>query len=325
VPFYIGPPSKDGITREVLVRERHDEGEGLVRFVLADPQGGCMPRWTAGAHVDLIAGGFRRKYSLCGRPDDRGCLQVVVQREHNGRGGSQHFHEHLHPGQLLQLSGPKNLFRLDEAASRYILIAAGIGITPIVAMADRLRQLGRPYEIHYAGRTRRHMAFLPRLLQDHGDRLSLHVKAEGERLHLPTAVGRVDAGTRIYACGPARLIDELESLAQAWPEGVLHFEHFHAEASLDPAKEHGFTAELKDSGTSVQVAPHQTLLQALQAAGHDVPCDCNEGLCGTCEVAVVEGAIDHRDKVLSKAERAACTRMMACCSRAAGQRIVLAL
>jgi len=325
VPFYIGPPSKDGITREVVVRERHDEGEGLVRFVLADPKGACMPAWTAGAHVDLIAGGFRRKYSLCGRPDDRDCLQVVVQREHNGRGGSQHFHEQLHPGQALRLSGPKNLFRLDESASRYVLIAAGIGITPIVAMADRLRDLGRSYEIHYAGRSRRHMAFLPRLMQDHGDRLRLHVKADGGRLHLPTAVGSVDAGTRIYACGPARLIDELESLAQGWPEGVLHFEHFHAEASLDPAKEHGFVAELKDSGTSVEVAPDQTLLQALQAAGYDVPCDCNEGLCGTCEVAVVEGDVDHRDKVLSKSERAACTRMMACCSRAAGQRIVLAL
>ena len=325
-PFYIGPPSKDGITREVVVRERHEEGEGLVRFVLADPRGARMPAWTAGAHVDLIAGGFRRKYSLCGDAGDASCLQVVVQREAQSRGGSKHLHEHLHPGATLQLSGPKNLFRLDESAQRYVLVAGGIGITPIAAMADRLKRIGKPYEIHYAGRSRQQMALLPRLSKDHGGHLVLHVKSEGRRLHLATAVGPVDEGTRVYACGPGRLIDELESLSQSWPEGVLHFEHFHAEASaLDPAKEHGFVAELKDSGTKVVVGPHQTLLQALQAAGCDVPCDCNEGLCGTCEVSVVEGEIDHRDKVLSKAERAANTRMMACCSRAAGTRIVLGL
>ena len=124
----------------------------------------------------------------------------------------------------------------------------------------------------------------------------------------------------------ARLIDALETLAETWPEGVLRFEHFSAEAAaLDPRREHGFEAVLRDSGLSVSVAADQTLLQALQAAGVDVPCDCNEGLCGTCEVNIVDGEADHRDKVLSKAERQAHTRMMACCSRARGQKIVLAL
>ncbi len=324
--FYIGPPAKDGIARTVVVREKHAEGEGLFRLVLADPRGHALPAWTAGAHVDLIAGGFRRKYSLCGRADDRHTLQVVVQREAGGRGGSRHFCDQLAPGAALGLSGPKNLFRLDESAGHFVLIAGGIGITPMVAMADRLRQLGKSYALHYAGRDRRHMALLDRLEQDHADRLNLYVKAEGRRMDLGAMLAGVDARTRVYACGPDRLIGELEILGEQWPEGVLRFEHFSADvAVLDPAREHAFVAELKDSNLSVNVAADQTLLQALQAAGFDVPCDCGEGLCGTCEVNIVEGEADHRDKVLSRTERAANRRLMACCSRAAGSRIVLAL
>jgi cytochrome P450/ferredoxin-NADP reductase len=324
--FYIGPPPKDTIARTVVLRERIPEGDGLFRLVLADPSGGLLPAWTAGAHVDLIAGGFRRKYSLCGVASDRRSLQVVVQRETDGRGGSRHFCDQLAPGELLQMSGPKNLFKLDESARRFVLIAAGIGITPMMAMADRLQQLGKPYTLHYAGRSRGQMALLERLQRDHGAHLQLYVKAEGQRMALPSLLAQVDADTRVYACGPDRLIDELETLAEHWPEGVLHFEHFSAEGSaLDPAKEHAFVAELKDSNVQVTVPADRTLLQALQAAGFDVPCDCNEGLCGTCEVAVVEGAIDHRDKVLTRTERAANQRMLACCSRAAGSKIVLAL
>lgn len=324
--FYIGPPAKDGIARPVVIRETHAEGDGLTRFVLADPDGARLPAWTAGAHVDLISGGFRRKYSLCGRPGDETRLEVVVQREADGRGGSRHFCDALRPGDVLQLSGPKNLFRLDESADRYILLAGGIGITPIAAMADRLKAIGKPYHVHYAGRSRRHMALLSRLLRDHGASLSVYAKDEGRRMQLAEVLGTVDASVRVYACGPDRLIDALESLSQAWPDGVLHFEHFNAKGSaLDPAREHAFVAELKDSSVRVEVPADKTLLQALQAAGYDVPCDCGEGLCGTCEVAIVEGEVDHRDKVLSKAERAANTRMMACCSRAAGSKIVLAL
>jgi ferredoxin len=170
------------------------------------------------------------------------------------------------------------------------------------------------------------MAFLERLTRDHAGHLAVYVKDEGHRMTLPALLGGIDAGTRVYACGPDRLIDELETLSASWPEGTLHFEHFHAAGrALDPANEHAFVAELKDSDLRVEVAADQALLQALQAAGIDVPSDCGEGLCGTCEVGIVEGAADHRDKVLSKAERAAQNRMMACCSRAAGTRIVLAL
>ncbi len=324
--FYIGPPAKDSIARTVVLRERHSEGEGLFRLVFADPQGASLPAWSAGAHVDLVGGGFRRKYSLCGPAEERGGLQVVVQREPRGRGGSRHFCDTLQPGDTVQLAGPKNLFRLDEQAERYVLIAAGIGITPMLAMADRLRRLGKPYALHYAGRSRAQMAMLERVQRDHADALTLHVKAEGTRMHLPTVLAGVGPTCRVYACGPARLIDELEALGAHWPAGVLHFEHFSTDGStLQPGQARPFVAFLQDSQVEVAVPADRTLQQALQAAGFDVPCDCGEGLCGTCEVAVLSGEVEHRDKVLSRAERASQRRMMACCSRAAGERIVLAL
>jgi ferredoxin-NADP reductase len=325
-PFTIGPPPKEGITRTVVLKDKAPEGDGQWRLVFASPDGSPLPAWSAGAHVDVVAGGFRRKYSLCGDPDDRQHLQVVVQREAEGRGGSRHFCDALQVGELLQLAGPKNLFRLDESAERYVLVAAGIGITPMLAMADRLKRLGKPYTLHYAGRSRAQMALLARAERDHAAHLQIYAKAEGQRMDLPALLAGVGAHDRVYACGPDRLIDELETLGAAWPEGVLHFEHFSGEgAALDPAKEHAFVAELRDSQLQVQVPRDRTLLQALQAAGVDVPCDCNEGLCGTCEVAVLEGEVDHRDKVLTQGERATQRRMLACCSRAAGERIVLAL
>ncbi len=324
--FKIGPPVKGDISRAVVVRERHVAGEGLVQLVLADPHGRALPAWTAGSHVDLIAGGFRRKYSLCGPADDRSRLEVVVLREAHGRGGSMHFCETVKVGDQIHLAGPKNLFRLDESARHVILIAGGIGITPLLAMADRLKALRKSYVLHYAARSRRHMAQLERVQRDHGEHLQLHASEEGQRMQLNKLLAHRAEGTQAYACGPTRLIDALQSLAEQWPEGTLHFEHFSAEASaLDPSKEHAFEAVLKDSNTTVQVAADQTLLQALQAAGYDVPCDCGEGLCGTCEVGIVDGQADHRDKVLSKAERADNSRMMACCSRGKEQKIVLAL
>ena len=324
--FKIGAPAKDDITRAVVVRERHEEGEGLVRLVLADPHGRPLPAWSAGSHVDLVAGGFRRKYSLCGTRDDRSVLEVVILREAQGRGGSRHFCDAVGVGDTIHLAGPKNLFRLDESAPRHVLIAGGIGITPILAMADRLKALGKPYALHYAARSRAHMALLALVQRDHGASLSLHVSEEGSRMQLEALLANMGEGTQVYCCGPERLIDAMQALGEGWPEGTLHVEHFSTEGSLlDPAKEHAFEAVLKDSGTTVTVAADQTLLQALQAAGIDVPCDCGEGLCGTCEVGVIEGDADHRDKVLSKAERAANTRMMSCCSRARGQTITLAL
>lgn len=324
--FPIGAPVRDDILRQVVVREVIDEAEGIRRFVLADPRGRALPKWTPGAHVDLVAGGWRRKYSLCGEAAERATLSVTIQREEHGEGGSKHFHDSVRPGDVIHMAGPKNHFPLDETADSYVLVAGGIGITPILAMADRLRALGRPYRLHYCGASRRRMALLDRVIRDHGTAATLHVKDEGTRLDMRKALVDVGPGRQVYACGPDRMLEELQDLARNWPEGTLHFEYFSpAGAGLDPEREHAFEVVLADSELTVTVPPDRTVHEVLTAAGIDVSKDCGEGLCGTCEARVIEGEVDHRDRVLSRAERAAGERMMTCCSRAKGERLVLAL
>ena len=322
--FGIGAPSKQGIARRVRVAEVCREAEGVVRLTLEEPQGRPLPAWTPGAHIEVDAGQYVRRYSLCGEGGDPLRLQVAILRDEAGRGGSAFIHRTVTPGAVIRIRGPKNHFRLDEAAKHYVLFAGGIGITPIVTMADRLKQLGKDYAIHYAGRSPGSMAFLDRLRRDHGDRLHLYAKTDGGRLDLQAVIAAAPSDAQVYACGPGRLLAALEQAMHGQP-GRLHVEHFSsAGMQLEPSEDRAFEVELRDSGLSVPVLAGQTLLQALRATGADVQSDCEEGLCGTCEVAVLAGDVDHRDKVLSSTERAAGGRMMACCSRARGK-LVLAL
>ena len=322
--FGIGAPSTLGIARQVRVADVSREADGVVRLTLEEPHGRPLPSWTPGAHIDLDVGHYVRKYSLCGETGDPTRLQIAILKDETGRGGSAFIHRTVTPGALIRIRGPKNHFRLDEGAEHYLLFAGGIGITPIITMADRLKRLGKDYAIHYAGRSFGSMAFLERLRRDHGARLHLYGKAEGGRLDLATVIAAAPADAQLYACGPDRLLAALEQSVSGQTER-LHVEHFSSVGTLlDPDEESPFEAELKDSGLLVPVPADQTLLQALRAVGVDVPSDCEEGLCGTCEVAVVAGDVDHRDKVLSAAERAVGGRMMACCSRARGK-LVLAL
>ena len=325
VSFPVGAPSSKEIARTVRIAEISDAARGVKLLRLEDPDGLPLPAWTPGAHIDLAFGEFSRKYSLCGDPSDCG-YTIAVLREEEGRGGSRFVHDHLAPGMALRMRGPKNYFRLAEETRRHILIAGGIGITPILAMADRLKMLGRDYVVHYCGRSRDAMAFLDRLIADHGDRVVLHVSSEGGRASLAEIVGDWSEDARIHACGPARLLDELSGLCAGLPEGVLKFEAFGADAGGGAqAGDSAFEVALADSGLTLSVGPGQTLLEAVRAAGIDVPSDCEEGLCGSCEVRVLDGAIEHRDKLLSSAERAKGDRMMACCSRASGGKLRLAL
>jgi len=324
--FKIGAPAKSGIARNMRVAAVSKEADDIICLGLEDPKGRRLPQWTPGSHIDVAAGGFDRMYSLCGNADENRRFEVAILREDNGRGGSKYIHDNIEIGTLVRVRGPKNHFRLDETADSYLLVAGGIGITPIMAMADRLKRLGKTYAIHYAGRSRAAMAFIDRLSRDHGDRLHLHPKDEGKRIDLPDLLEAGNSADQVYACGPERLLSELEDLSQSWPPNRIHVEHFTPAASLlDPTHETPFEVALTDSDLTLEVAPDQTLLQALHAAGLDVPCDCEEGLCGSCEVKVVSGDIDHRDRVLSQSERAQNTRMMTCCSRARGGKLVLGL
>lgn len=324
--FAIGAPARQNVARQVRVCEVHPEADGVVRLTVNDPQGRKLPRWTPGAHLEVVIGNFTRQYSLCGPQEDQRRLQFAVLLDSQGRGGSSFIHERVKPGMLLGIRGPKNHFRLDESADSYLLIAGGIGITPIIAMADRLKSLGRNYEIHYAARSLAKMAFLARLRRDHADRLHLYPSQDGGRLDLSTCLGQSGPAGHVYACGPERLLNNLLDLTRDWPHGSVHVEHFSAAGGpLDPANEIGFDVDLRDSGLTVHVSPEKTVLQALRDAGIDVQSDCEEGLCGTCEVKLVEGDIDHRDKVLTQSERHENRRMMVCCSRARSGKIVLAV
>jgi len=327
-PVRIGEPSTHAISRRLRVASVTPAADGIVRIRLESPDGKPLPRWTPGSHIDIECGdtGLSRQYSLCGDPAAPGALEIAVLREASGRGGSAWIHEHLRPGSILRARGPRNHFRMDENAASLVFIAGGIGITPISAMARRARDLGMDYQLHYSGRTRRCMALLDELAELHGERLHLHISDEGGRNDFAGLLARPTAGAQVYACGPERMLAALQQACAGWPEDSLRVEHFHSTlATRDPSKEHAFEAELKDSGIVVQVPAGQTLLAALRGANIDVQSDCEEGLCGSCEVRVLGGAVDHRDVVLTRAEREAGDRMMACCSRAQGGRIVLEL
>lgn len=322
IRFPIGSPETRILARNVEITEVTREAEGVVSLLLRDPAGRPLPGWTPGAHLDLVIGEYSRKYSLCGSPGDLSTYRVAILREEDGRGGSRHIHESVRPGLRARIRGPRNHFRLDESAARHILVAGGIGITPIIAMADRLKALGKDYTVHYCGRAPSTMAFVERLRRDHGTRLHVQAASEGKRLDLTAMLADAPEDALVYACGPARLLDALTERCAERPER-LRVEHFSSVAgTLDPSKETPFEVELADSGLSLEIPADMTLLDALRAKGIDVPSDCNEGLCGTCEVAVAAGEIDHRDIVLTATERQEGDRMMACCSRGRGKLVL---
>lgn len=324
--FKIGAPDTHEAAREVRVVAVRQEAEGITGLTIEDVRGRPLPRWTPGAHIDVMVGDYVRKYSLCGDPDDTHRLEVAILREENGRGGSRHICDTTTAGCTFRMRGPKNHFPLDEGAPAYLLVAGGIGITPILAMADRLKRLGKPYAIHYAGRSLKTMALVERLKRDHGAALHLYPKDGGTRMDLPALLAALPEGGQVYACGPERLLSALEDLTRDAPEGTLHIEHFASAGSkLDPEHEIAFDLELTDSERTLHVPADKTVLDVLRGAGIDVASDCEEGLCGNCEVHVVDGAVDHRDKVLSSAERAEGKRMMSCCSRSKGGTLKLAL
>ena len=327
-PVRIGEPSRHTITRPVVVQSVTPVAGGIVKLRLVAPDGGSLPRWTAGSHIDIECGGpeLSRQYSLCGDPADAAALEIAVLREDDGRGGSAWVHANVRPGERLKIRGPRNHFRMDESVTKVILIAGGIGITPVSAMARRAKSLGMDYELHYSGRSRKTMAFLDELAALHGERLHVYASDEGARNDLQALLAQPQPGTQIYACGPVRMLAALEACCAAWPGDALRTEHFVSTAgALDPAKEHAFEVELKDSGVTLSVAADQTLLAALRAANIDVQSDCEEGLCGSCEVRVLAGRVDHRDVVLTRAERETNAKMMTCCSRASDSRLVLEL
>lgn len=296
----------------------------VTRFRFECPEGGRLPLFSGGAHVvvELPDDGVLRRnaYSLISDPLDGSGYEIAVRREDAGRGGSRFLHAAVAVGDLLRVGAPVNLFALDLTARKHVLIAGGIGITPFVAQVKQLQRLQLPFELHYAARSRAEAAGL-RLLPDL-PQLHLHLSGEGNRIDPAAILSGQPLGTHVYTCGPQPLIDSVAEAAarHGWPETALH-----AEAFLAPPAGAPFTVTLARSGRSIEVSPHQSLLEAMEAAAVDAPWLCRGGACGQCETAVLSchGRIEHHDHWLSPAERAAQTKIMPCVSRFQGSALIL--
>lgn len=312
---------------DVLVHALDRLSDMVVSITLRHPLGEQLPSWEPGAHIDvLLPNGIIRQYSLCSDPEETPEWRIAVLREPQGRGGSAYVHNELKPGTKLQVREGRNNFPL-RPAERYLFIAGGIGITPILPMVRSAAGEGVPWELLYLGRSSTSMAFRQEVAAL-GEKATIHVSEELGAFPLDYLVNHVEAGTEVYACGPQKLLDALETASQSWADpSAFHCERF----TLDPAAttagraaNSSFIVELAD-GTEIPVSAESSVLEALEASGINPPNSCREGICGTCETPVIQGIVEHRDTLLSPEERQENATMMICVSRCNSPRLVLDL
>lgn len=307
---------------------RH-EADGIVTLDLRPLEGTELPAFAPGAHIDLhLANGMVRSYSLCNDSDERHRYVVGVLKDAKSRGGSRYVHEHLRVNEVLKISAPRNHFPLHEEARHTVLLAGGIGVTPILCMARRLKKLGRSVEVVYACRSRRNAAFVP-AIESLQVPMTLHFDDEaGGPPDLRSLLSRrvPDGQTHHYACGPTVMLDAFEKICSSLEHPHAHIERFSAvehDAAADARS--CFTVELRRSGTVFEVTPEKSLYRNLLERRIDVPFSCAEGICGSCETRVLAGEPDHRDSLLTPKQRAANRIMLPCVSGCRSERLVLDL
>ncbi|MFN3737553.1 PDR/VanB family oxidoreductase [Hydrogenophaga sp.] len=294
----------------------------LYEFVRLDGQ--AMPDVAPGAHVDLhLPNGTVRPYSLVRAGQGLKSYVVGVKLDPKSRGGSRYIHEKLMAGTEMSLSEPRNHFPLKEDAPHTVLIAGGIGITPIWCMAQRLQAIGASWELWYSCRSRADAAFLDEMAA-FGDRVHLHFDEEaGHLLDLQALVAKAAPDAHLYCCGPAPMLAAYEAAAASRQPETVHLEHFGAVQAA--ATDGGFVVELARTGGELTVPQGKSILEVLTAHNVSVNSSCLQGVCGYCEVAVLQGEVDHRDAILTPSERASNSTMMVCCSGAKSARLVLDL
>jgi len=306
---------------DVVVTAVSKPAEDVVELTLAHPDGSPLPGWTPGAHVDLVLDQDTvRQYSLCGSPADPMTYRVAVLLAPETRGGSKHCHE-LAEGATVRIRGPRNHFPL-VSSPRYLFVAGGIGITPLLPMVAAAAATGADWRLHYGGRSRRSMAFRDALCEAYGERVLIYPQDETGLLDLDAILADEPADTPVYCCGPEPLLQAVEQRCAGRP---LHVERFAPKEQGEPVRPESFEVELARAGRTLTVPPGKSILRVVEDAGIPVLWSCTEGTCGTCETAVLEGVPDHRDSFLSAEEQADNETMMVCCSRAAGPRLVLDL
>jgi vanillate O-demethylase ferredoxin subunit len=315
---------------EVVVTRRHDEAEGIRSFELAAADCSALAAFEPGAHVEVhLPRGLVRAYSLCPEPAQAGRYLIAVLREPASRGGSAAMHA-LQAGDRLQIGTPRNLFALVPAAGQSLLFAGGIGITPLLAMAEHLQRRGEPWRLHYCARSASRMAFAERIrggaLAEHSQ---LHFDDGGpeQKLDLDRDLGPQRPGVHVYVCGPAGFMDFVLSGASArgWPDEQLHREYFSAPVPADAAGDTPFEVQIGRSGITCTVPAGRSVVDVLAERGIEIPVSCEQGVCGTCVTRVLDGVPDHRDAFLTDAEHAANHCFTPCCSRARSARLMLDL
>jgi ferredoxin-NADP reductase len=317
---------------ELVVRGLRQESTNVMSLELALPDGSILPEWRPGAHLEIVLpSGMVRHYSLCSDPRDLHKYRLAVLRETGGRGGSEELHTGTRLGTKLTARGPRNLFKIEDGATHYLLVAGGIGITPIMAMAQELVAAGKSTRLVYCGSSRQTMAFIDELQEIMGDSLALYPRDERGRADLLTEIKNAPAGTAVYACGPERLLADLQNItAETFGADAFHAELFAAatppartEAAEETAADAPFEIELRQSGCTLTVPPEKSILDVVLEVNPSFMSSCEEGFCGTCETKVLEGEVDHRDTILSQKERARNDTMFICVSRSKCPKLIL--
>ncbi|MBC9725115.1 PDR/VanB family oxidoreductase [Streptomyces sp. TRM68367] len=313
----------------VTVTDTHDETDSIKVLRLVRPDGAALVPYPAGAHIDVTGPtGITRPYSLCGPPHDTGAYTIAVKRETNSRGGSQALHDKTEPGTRLTIGAPRQLFGLAPDAARHHLVAAGIGITPLLAMAYELHGRGAEFTLHYVARSPEEAAFAALLEESaFAERVVRHfgLGRQSSRAALATVLAGLGEDTHVYTCGPHDFMAYVrEVAARALPEDQIHSELFQADTRQDTAVDAPFEVEL-DTGEVYPVPPGRSIAEVLEENGVPLETSCREGICGTCVLRVIEGEPDHRDDCLSAKEKAAGDQIAACVSRARSSRLVVEL
>jgi ferredoxin-NADP reductase len=312
----------------VRVDDIAEVADRVKRFRFVPVEGSRLPHFSGGAHITVMLDDGQRRvrnpYSLMSSPYSPEAYEVSVLRVEDSRGGSRFMHERLSAGDELWISNPVNLFPIHQLGRKHILVAGGIGITPFVAMTAQLAASNRVFELHYAMRDETTGAYAAKLRELYGDRVRLYRTRLGERIRIDDILDDQPLGTHLYVCGPERMIDAVLDAGRAagWPKENLHSERFLAPPSGEP-----FTIRLARSKLDVRVGEHESMLEAIEAAGVEPNYLCRGGVCGQCETAIVacDGVVEHNDHYLSPAERAAGRKVMICMSRFRGRELVLDL
>jgi vanillate O-demethylase ferredoxin subunit len=313
----------------VKVLHKKQEALGIASFELVRPDGAALPGFSAGSHIDVqVPGGLTRQYSLCNDAAEQHRYRIAVLRDAASRGGSVGMHDALKEGDMLLISEPRNHFPLVHG-QKSILLAGGIGVTPLLCMAQRLQAIGADFTMHYGARSADRMAFRDEIAASpFAARVQLHFDdgAADQKFDAAAVLARPEAGTHIYICGPTGFIDYVTQAASrlGWPSEQVHLEYFGA-APQDTTGDQAFQVKLASSGATYEIPANQTVVQALQAKGVEILVSCEQGVCGTCITRVLEGECDHRDLYFTDEEKAKNDQFTPCCSRARSKVLVLDL